>query len=440
MLRLEQIMRDAGSLAYGPGHYALGRASLTLGENAKALQHLELAWQSGYRTSDSAAALGLAHDAIFRTEFDKAQRIEADGARAVRIRELEAAHREPALRFLEEGRSTSIVPSQYVTALIASHRGDVPGAIEKADAAARETPWLFEGRLLPGHLEFKDAVTLYLKGNPNEAGEKATDADRYYAEAERVAPSGIDAYLGRCAVAGLVLHMAAHRLATDPAAVLQQADESCARALVVEPDNAEANSLYAEAVQAWATVTVQQRKDPGDAYDRAARLAQRAMELSGGGLEAHLALADIFLNRAWWESRTERDPRAAIEQAVAAYTRALAIDPRSFTAADNMGQAHVLQGRFERTNHLDASAAQDRAVSDFERVLRVDPSVASGFRNVGRAALARADEQARRGLDPAPGLDEVLRFIEQLPGDHALPARVEAVSVLRTGRASTIPH
>jgi serine/threonine-protein kinase len=298
MSHLEQIMGEAGSLAYGPGHYALGRSSLTLGENAKALQQLDLAWQSGYRTPDTAAALGLAHDESFRTEFAKAQRIEADDARAIRIRELEATHREPALRYLEAGRSSAIVPSHYVEALIASHRGDRVRAIAEADAAARETPWLFEARLLSGHLEFKDAVALYLKGNPNEAGEIATRADRYYAAAQQVAASSMEAHLGRCAVAGLVLHMSAHRLSTDPAAANRQAEESCARALTVEPESAEAHRLYAEAVQAWAMVSVQKNTDPGDSFERAARLAQRAMELSGGELEAHLVLADIFLNRA----------------------------------------------------------------------------------------------------------------------------------------------
>jgi hypothetical protein len=65
-----------------------------------------------------------------------------------------------------------------------------------------------------------------------------------------------------------------------------------------------------------------------------------------------------------------------------------------------------------------------------------DSAAASGFRNLGRAALARADEQARRGVDPAPGLDQVLRFIEQLAGDQALPTRVDALSTVRARRAS----
>lgn len=431
MSRLEQIMSEAGSLAFGPGHYALGRSRLTLGDDTKALEDLNLAWQSGYRTPDTAMALGLAHDGMFRTELDKAQRIASESGRAARIRELEVAHGDPALRYLEEGRASAIVPARYVDAVIASHRGGAQDAIDAADAAARETPWLFEARLLPGHLEFKEAVRLYERGDVEPANEKAIAADRYYAEAERIAPSSVDAYQGRCAVAGLVLHMVGHRLSVDPAAPLQRAETSCARALVVEPDGAEGHRLYAEAIQEWATLNVQKETDPGDAYDRAARFAERAMELSGGDLEARLALADIFLNRAWWESRTDKDPRAAIDQAVALYAKVLAIDPRNIPAIDNMGQTHLLQSRFELRHHLDASATQDRAVSDFERVLRVDPDVAGAFRTLARAALERADEHARRGLDPEPGLHQVVQFIEQLNGDRTLATRVAAMSQLR---------
>jgi tetratricopeptide (TPR) repeat protein len=429
---LERIMAQAGSLAFGPGHYALGRARLTLGDSTKALEDLNLAWHSGYRTADAAAALGLAHDEIFRAEMGRAQRIAADGDRAARIRALEAEHRDPALRFFEEGQSSSIVPSRYVAALIAALRGDAPTAIAHADAAARETPWLFEARLLAGDLEFKEAVNLYIKGLPDEAAAYAARADGYYTEAAHVAASSVAAYLGRCAVAGLVVHMISHRLQADPEPVHRQAEESCAQAVLVEPDGAEGYRLSAEALQSWTIANVNHGKDPGDAYERAARFAERAMSLSGGGLEARLALADILLDRAWWEDKAGKHTPTVVDQAVAAYGDALAIDPRNVAALNNRGQALLLKSRLERAGHVDPAQMQDRAVAEFERTLGVDPTTSSAFRNLTRAALERADEQARHGLDVVPGLTQVLRFLDQLPGDPARPTfRADAVRQLR---------
>lgn len=150
------------------------------------------------------AALGLAHGAIFRVELGRARRIGGAREREARILQLESAHRDRAFHFLGQGRSSSIMPARYIDALIASHRGDLAGAIEKAEEAARETPWLFEARLLQGHLEFENAVKLYLGGNGEKAAEEAS-------QAQRIAASSVDSYLGRCGVAGLVIHMGQQR-------------------------------------------------------------------------------------------------------------------------------------------------------------------------------------------------------------------------------------
>jgi len=432
--RLERIMAEAGSIAYGPGHYAIGRAFLTLREESTALDHLELAWRSGYRTPDTSMALGLAHDAVFRAEMDKAQRIAGDAERGARIRELERAHGDPAVRDLEAGRTSAIMPARYVQALVASHRGGIRSATDAAAAAARETPWLFEAPLLAGDLEFKEAIRVYVRGDSGSAHDWTVAADRDYAEAVRIAPSAANAHRGRCAAAGFVMHLASHREAVDADAAYRRAEESCAQALVIEPDAADGHRLYAEALQEWATVNVQRGTDPGDAYDRAARSAERALRLSGDDVEARLVLADIFLNRAWWENRTDRTPHPAIDRAIAVYAEVLRVDPRNKAALDNIGQAHTLQAHFEQAHRIDATATLDRAIAAFEQFLRVDPNAAQGFLNLRRVALARADEQAARGLDPAPALAEVVRFVERMPGDPALPARVDALQRMRAPR------
>jgi serine/threonine-protein kinase len=430
--RLTSMMDDVGSVAVGPGHYAIGRGLLALGDALNALEHLNLAWQSGYRTPDLATTLGLAHGEIFRSEVARAQRIEDNDRRAARIAALEAEHRDRALAFLEQGRSSAIVPAAYVEALMASHRNDRTHAIERADEAARDAPWLFEARLLPAYLEFNRAVTVYLAGNAGQAFEIAARADGYYAEAERIAASSVDAHVGRCAVAGLVLNMLQHGLVSDPAPFYRQAEQSCSRALVVDPEDPESHRLFGEAVRFWANNKVLARADPGDAYDKSAALTRRALELSRGrDLEAQVALADTFLDRAWWESRSGKDPRPAVSQAVATYEQALDVDPRNLSGIQNMGQAYLLRSRFERTAGLDPLESQNRAIDMFKRGLRADPSLASGYRTLARMAVERADEHGRRGLDVSAGLEDALRFIDELPGERTLPDRVTAIEIIR---------
>ena len=324
------------------------------------------------------------------------------------------------------------MPAAYVDALIASNHGDRGQATARAAAASREAPWLFEAHLVPAHLEFNRAVTEYLAGRINEGFEGAGRADGYYADAQRVAASAVEAYVGRCAVAGLVLNMTEHGLVTDPAPYHERAEASCAAAVAIDADHAEAHRLFGEAVRFWANNKVLAREDPGDGYERSAALTRRAFELSGGrDIEARVALADTFLDRAWWEDRSGKDPRPAIADAVSTYEQALAVDPRNLGGVQNLGQAYLLRSRFERTAGLDPIESQDRAFESFQRALRADPNLAGGYRTLARITVERADERARRGLESSAGLEQAIRFIEQLPGDRALPDRAAALDKLR---------
>src|SRR5213078_608388 len=59
MDQLEDEIQRAGALAVGPGYYALGRGYLALGDDAKARDQLEAAWQHDFREPRVAYALAL---------------------------------------------------------------------------------------------------------------------------------------------------------------------------------------------------------------------------------------------------------------------------------------------------------------------------------------------------------------------------------------------
>jgi len=427
---LKGLMSELGSDATGPGQYAIGRGLLTLDERPAALEHLQRAWQSGYRTADAAAALGLTHGELYRVELERARRIDNERERDARIRQLQKVHRDPALKFLSLGRSSTIMPPRYIAALIAALRDDVPGALENAELAARGTPWLYEARVLQGDLELEEAVKAYFKSEPR-AAELVVNADRYYAMAQQIAESAIDPHLGRCAVAGLALHMHQHRYATDAELAERVANESCTKALTVQPSSGRAYRLYAEAIQYRATLHVAHNEDPGDAYDRAVALATRAVEFSPGDPQPVLTLADALLDRAWWEGKNNRDPRLAVHEAVLAYDKALAIDPRNTTGMNNVGQAFRLVAQYEAKHGLDPIASLDASIESFERALRADPELSFGWRNLARTAIRRADEAAQRGIDRKAALNAVVQFAERLPGDHSFGPRVAAMGDLR---------
>jgi tetratricopeptide (TPR) repeat protein len=196
----------------------------------------------------------------------------------------------------------------------------------------------------------------------------------------------------------LLLHMAQHDVVTtDTAAVFRQAEASCGNARTIEPQAGVSYQLYSDALRAWAGVQVINGRSPGDAYDRAFEMGQRALALSREPLEALLGLADTRMDKAWWQSKADIDPTAAVYEAVALYEKALAIDPRNLTGANNMGQAFVLLSRYQLAHGVDARASYERAAVSFERALDIDPTLAMAKRNLAKLAdlRARVTDQTR---------------------------------------------
>jgi tetratricopeptide (TPR) repeat protein len=97
---IQQTMAVIGSPAESPGHYALGRGLLMLGDRQGALDHLERAWALGFRTQEARAALGEARLNRFFTAVEEAQRTLQGTALHARLDQLRKDLREGGLSLL----------------------------------------------------------------------------------------------------------------------------------------------------------------------------------------------------------------------------------------------------------------------------------------------------------------------------------------------------
>jgi len=189
-----------------------------------------------------AAALGLAHDEIFPHRIRR-RRNASTRQRSVAKPPPRAGDRRngnPALRFLEAGRiPIRSFPARYIEALIASHRGDVAGAIEKADCRSARDAVAVRGPGAAGPSGVqgcRSASTFGGKRAP--AGEeRGNGPTATYAEAERIAASSVRRLPGTLRRRGPpAAHVGAPRFPRRPDVVLRQAGRVPARgALVVQP-------------------------------------------------------------------------------------------------------------------------------------------------------------------------------------------------------------
>src|SRR4051812_42191234 len=67
---IEARMAEAGEIGEGPGHDALGRGLLALGEPRAALEHFRAAERAGYRSPGLDYAMGVALSALYKQALD----------------------------------------------------------------------------------------------------------------------------------------------------------------------------------------------------------------------------------------------------------------------------------------------------------------------------------------------------------------------------------
>ncbi len=428
---IRRLIEEAGELARGPGHYALGRGYLALGEDRLAVDHFEQAWQAGYRDAEAAVGLGLALGETYRAELLKARQIASAAEAAARIREIETLYRDRALDLLGQQQSESFVARDYAPALLAFYRGDLEQAAVKAEEAVAARPWLFEALLLVGDAYFERAIAGWTAGDLAGAARAAVRADRGYQRAAEIAASSAEAYLGRCGVAGLLLHIALHDFEWDVDATYAVAERACGDALVVDPENAEVHRQFSVVLVSWGAFVARRGGDPSPVYERATRHSERAIELAGGGADYLLELAGVHRMRASWRRREGLDSRPQLASAEAVYRQAIRREPRNSTAWNNLGLVYRDRATYEVEHGLDARPSLDQAVSSLVEALRQAPEKALPYDNLAEQAAARAQEQRRRGDDPCGDLEQVLGFLERLPRQDGIAQQAAAEARLR---------
>lgn len=172
---IERDMARIGGPALAPGHYAIGRVYLDLGELDKAEQHLQDAWNRGLNTPDVAATLGIAKAQRHFEDVDQLLLKQPENL-AEQLRELRQARLLEIESYLRkaprEGTSTRHLAQGE--AFLAMARGEYALAAQRFRQASSEAPWYYEAFLL-------EARALELLDDTGGAGEATLRRARWEA-------------------------------------------------------------------------------------------------------------------------------------------------------------------------------------------------------------------------------------------------------------------
>ena len=145
--QIEAQIEEIGHVAVGPGHYAIGRALLTISEYDRALEHLELARDAGYDSPEFHAAISQALSEVYQIQLNQARHLtEGPEFREQRIEQLKQQYLEPAREHL--AKTPPDGENLYVGALMAHFQEDPARAKELAAAFKKAYPWRAEGHVM----------------------------------------------------------------------------------------------------------------------------------------------------------------------------------------------------------------------------------------------------------------------------------------------------
>ncbi|NVJ09653.1 protein kinase [Myxococcus sp. AM001] len=420
MRELEGAMREAGPMADGPGHYALGRGYLALGDDLKAHQHLEMAWQAGNTEPRVAYSLALVLSHRYQRARLDAERTRDEQTRSKRL--LEAARRfgAPARDFLRRSEGAQVPSPEYVAALLAFLEDRPDAALAKLEAPGARLPWFHEAPLLRGDILVTRAASRWNTGQRDGALADLEEGRRAYARAADIGRSVPAVYLAQARLEGWALLLALYGQG-EVAPHYERGMAAVSQALVLAPDDARAHELEAGFHRRLAEHHARRGGAVEPLLDKALASARRAMALSPLLLDGLHELALAHWQRARQRQEKGLDPRDSLREAVAAFDRALP-ETWDYDFHADHGQVFRVWADYEDGVGGDSLPHRARAIASHERGVALDPTRPEAWMNLGTEYLARATNP--RALSPGEDLDRAAAALERarsINPEHVVP-------------------
>lgn len=401
---IERQAREVGELATGPGAYAVGRGWLALGDATQARTSLQRAWDVGYRTPDTAAALGQAMATIYRRKLYEARGISSKEMRQFRERQLATELRDPALELLRTGGAVASTSPAYVEAVVALVEERWDDALTAARSAARDVPWLHEATRLEGEIWLARARAQSNRGESTDAADSIHQAELAIARATDMARSDPAARALECKRRQLLVSEAATSGMVSPEPLLTPLRAACEAVLEIDPDASEALCDLSAGHQRCGMWLLDHGQDPSHVLGEAVALAEAALVCNPGDPAAHRALGYSAWGLSKHERKSGRDPRPWAQRAIASFESAAVNDPFDVRPLGGLGTVLSELAQDERETGNDPLPLFAKALQAYGEALAVDPGAAAVYFNRGIAGWRAGDWATLHGLDARPHL------------------------------------
>ncbi len=409
MVQLREDMRQAGTFANGPGNYALGSGYLTLDDDEKAREHLQMAWDAGFREPRAAYALALVLGRRYREKLLEAERIPSADQREARKRDIEATLRAPALAFLRQASGSDVPSPAYLEALQAFYQGRLEEALDRLKRVEDDLPWFYEAPLLRGSLLQALAWNRWNKGD-RDGALRDFDAGRnalaLAAVSGRSAPS-VHAALAELELNALIMEKYGQGDVMMP---FDHGMRAVSTALAAQADHVPSLILESALLGQLADFKTN-RGEPAEALvQQAVAAAEKALKAGPSRADAWVALGMAYYQ--WGNARQEQnlDPTSQLAKGLQAL-ETLSAEKRDYRVENHIGLIHQTWSDFEEQNGKDPSTHLNGAIAAYERATKMEPHLLPAWINLGTCLQQRA--ALPKAADPEADLMLALKVLDQ---------------------------
>lgn len=416
MERLEQIrnrMQTLGSIAYGPGYYSIGRGYLTLHRYQDAYDHLVRAWQQHhYRKPSVANSLGLTLAMLYQEKLHEAESLYSKQQLVEQRAKLEKQYRDPALQYIQYAPSASEDP-EYVKALIAFLEKRYDEALKQSEMTEREKSWLYERKLLQGHILAAIGDDQRQIGKTDVATNFYQRAKAAYLEAAKKGQSDPQVFEGLCSLQAGLLRMQMTQTAISPEPAYREGISYCDKALNADPEYVLAYLRAAKAHIDWGYYQRTHGKTLKNIAEKAIQNSRAILRMDPENASAHLLLGNAYSSIADEEFDTQRNPIPYLDLAGQSFATALSKRPQDPQMLNAMGGNVLQRGRFELSSGKDPRKTLDKAISVLEKAIAQSPKDSSPVVQLGTAYWTKARYEMDTGLNPSSSLQSAIKFFRK---------------------------
>jgi len=404
---IRQRIQETGSIAEGPGFYAVGRGFMELSNYDQAQESLQKAWNLGYRTPENTFALGFTYGQLYQEKLEAAHRIENVVQKEANIKEIKIKYRQPALDYLRKSKGLEPALQEYVAGLIALYEENYSEALNKAKSAQQKSWWLFEAGKLEADVRMALGLKDYGRGNYETAARYYAEAGKAYNDAIKIARSEPSLYEGDCWrwLQTMILEISRGGSPREP---MDKGISACDAALKINPESSLGYSRKAQMWWRWGDEQFYRGEYSEEPVNNAITFANTALQKDPNDFYTYFELGNAYELKAEIENSNRKNPNSYHYKAIEYLKAAAKIRPEHYSSYNNIAVSLMALARYDIANHADPRSKLKEAIAYANKCIERAPEWVGGHNTLGNIYIILEGYERKRGLDCEPSLKQAI--------------------------------